>query len=79
MLMEVKKELKFMLLNVKYNLAREMTNKITFLTNIIFMILNNASFIVEWIIFYSLKNTDILLKIILKVYQFLFHFTTIFL
>ncbi len=56
MLMEIKKELKFMLLNVKYNLAREMTNKITFLTNIIFMILNNASFIVEWIIFYSLKN-----------------------
>ncbi len=56
MLMEVKKELKLIFLSMKYNLAREMTNKVTFLTNIIFMILNNACFLVEWIIFYSLKD-----------------------
>ena len=56
MLMEVKKELKFMFLSIKYNLAREMLNKVTFLTNVVFMILNNAAFIVEWIIFYSLKD-----------------------
>ena len=56
MLTEAKKELKIMLLSIKYNLAREMTNKVTFLTNIIFMILNNAAFIIEWIIFYSIKD-----------------------
>ena len=38
MLMEAKKELKFIFLSIKYNLAREMTNKVTILTNIIFMI-----------------------------------------
>lgn len=56
MLTEAKKELKFILLSIKYNLAREMTNKVTFLTNIIFMILNNAAFLVEWIIFFSIKD-----------------------
>ena len=56
MLMEVKKELKFILISIKYNLAREMTNKVTFLTNIIFMILNNAAFLIEWIIFFSIKD-----------------------
>jgi ABC-2 type transport system permease protein len=35
---------------------REMLNKVTFLTNIIFMILNNASFIVQMIILYSLSD-----------------------
>ena len=56
MLTEAKKELKLIFLSMKYNLAREMTNKATFLTNIIFMVLNNACFLVEWIIFYSLKD-----------------------
>lgn len=56
MLTEVKKELKFILLSIKYNLAREMTNKITFLTNVIFMILNNAAFLIEWIVFFSIKD-----------------------
>lgn len=55
MLMVVR-ELKLILLSVKYNIAKEMTNKVTFLTNIIFMILNNASFIVQWLIFYSIKD-----------------------
>ena len=55
MLMVVR-ELKIILLSVKYNIAKEMTNKVTFLTNIIFMILNNASFIVQWLIFYSIKD-----------------------
>ena len=56
MLTEVKKELKFIFLSIKYNLAREMTNKATFITNIIFMILNNAAFLIEWIIFFSIKD-----------------------
>ena len=56
MLMEVKKELKVFILSFKYAVMREMLNKTTFITNILFMILNNASFIVQWIILYSLKS-----------------------
>ena len=56
MFMEVKKEIKLIFLNIKYNLAKEMLNKITFFTNIFFMIINNASFIIQWIIIYSIKD-----------------------
>lgn len=47
MLMEVKNQIKVMVLSVKYNIMKQMTNKVTFITNIVFMILNNASFIVQ--------------------------------
>ena len=56
MLTEVKNQIKISLLSVKYALLREMLNKTIFLTNIIFMILNNASFIIQWIVLYSLKE-----------------------
>lgn len=56
MLMEVKNQLKVMMLSVKYNIMRQMTNKVTFITNVLFMILNNASFIVQWIILFNLKD-----------------------
>lgn len=56
MLTAVKNQLKISFLTIKYALMREMLNKVTFITNIIFMILNNASFIVQWIVLYSLKD-----------------------
>lgn len=56
MLMEVKNQLKVTYQSIKYALQREMLNKTTFISNIIFMILNNACFIVQWIILYSLKE-----------------------
>ncbi len=56
MLTVVKNEVKIMLLQIKYNLMREMTNSFTFIMNVIFMILNNATFIVQWIILFSLKD-----------------------
>lgn len=56
MLTGVKNQIKVMFLSVKYNIMRQMTNKITFITNIFFMILNNASFIIQWIILFELKN-----------------------
>ena len=56
MLMEVKNQIKVMFLSLKYNIMRQMTNKVTFITNIVFMMLNNASFIIQWIILFSLKN-----------------------
>ena len=56
MLTEVKNQLRVCLLSVKYNIMREMLNKITFLTNIGFMILNNATFIVQWVILFRIKE-----------------------
>lgn len=52
----VKNQLRVCMLSVKYNLMREMLNKVTFLTNIGFMVLNNATFIVQWIILLRLKE-----------------------
>ena len=56
MLMEAKNQIKVTLLSLKYALQREMLNKITFISNIFLMILNNASFIVQWIVIYSIRN-----------------------
>ena len=56
MLMAVKNQLKVSYLSVKYALMREMLNKTTFITNILFMILNNASFIIQMLVLYSLKD-----------------------
>jgi len=56
MLMEVKKQLKIMFLSIKYNLMKQMVNKVTFITNILFMILNNGSFILQWIILFNIKS-----------------------
>lgn len=56
MLMEVKNQLKISFLSIKYALMKEMLNKVSFISNIVFMVLNNATFILEWVIFYSLKD-----------------------
>ncbi len=56
MLMEVKNQVKVIILSVKYNIMRQMVNKVTFITNILFMILNNATFIIQWIILFRLKD-----------------------
>lgn len=56
MLMEVRNQFKVFLLSFKYSLMREMLNKVTFVTNILFMILNNASFIIQNVILFSLKD-----------------------
>lgn len=54
--MVVKNQVKVILLSVKYNLMREMTNRISFLTNVTFMILNNASFMILWFLLFSIKK-----------------------
>lgn len=56
MLTEVKNQLKVTLKSIKYSLMREMLNKVSFITNIVFMILNNASFLIQWVVLYSIKN-----------------------
>ncbi len=52
----VRNQLRVCLLSIKYNIMREMVNKVTFLTNICFMTLNNASFLVQWVILFRLKD-----------------------
>lgn len=56
MLTAAKNQLRVCLLSIKYNIMKEMLNKVTFLTNILFMILNNATFIVQWIILFRIKE-----------------------
>lgn len=57
MLMEVKKELRSAITAIKYNIMREMLNPVTFITNVLFMILNNSSFVIQWLILYSIKDS----------------------
>ncbi len=56
MLMAARNQLKVTMLSIKYNVMREMTNHISFIINIIFMMLNNATFIIQWIVLFSLKS-----------------------
>lgn len=57
MLTGAKNQTKVILLSVKYNIMREMTNRATFLTNVVFMILNNAAFIIQWVLLFHLKQS----------------------
>lgn len=56
MLQEVKNQLRVTLKTIKYGLMREMLNKTSFIMNVVFMILNNASFIIQWIVIYTLRE-----------------------
>lgn len=47
MLTEVKKEIKLVFLSIKYNIMRQMINPLSFTLNVIFMMLNNAAFIIQ--------------------------------
>ena len=59
MLTAVKNQVRVCVLSVKYNIMREMLNKVTFLTNILFMMLNNATFIVQWVILFRLDRKSV--------------------
>lgn len=56
MLTVVKNQAKCSFLALKYGLMREMLNSASFVSNILFMILNNASMLIQWVVLYSLKN-----------------------
>ena len=55
MLTEVKNLLKMTFLSTKYAIMKEMENKVSFFMNVFFMILNNASLLLVWVVIYSLK------------------------
>jgi ABC-2 type transport system permease protein len=56
MLMAVKNQLRVILLSLKYNIMREMTNRFTFFTNVGFMVFNNSTFIIQWLLLFHLKE-----------------------
>lgn len=56
MLTAVKNQWRVCALSFKYNMMRQMLNKVTFFSNIVFMMLNNAAFIVQWVILFHLKK-----------------------
>ncbi len=56
MLTAVRRQLRVCMLSVKYNIMREMINPVTFVTNIIFMMLNNATILVQWFILFRLRD-----------------------
>lgn len=56
MLTAVRNQIKISFLTIKYAIMKEMLNKATFVTNVIFMILNNSTFLIQWIILFSLKE-----------------------
>ena len=56
MLMEVKNQFKVFFYSIKYALQREMLNQFTFISNIVFMILNNACFIIQWLVLFSVRD-----------------------
>ena len=57
MLTEVKNNLKIMILSVKYNLMKAMENNVAFATSVIMMIFNNASFIIQWLTIFAVKES----------------------
>ncbi len=57
MLTAVKNSLKIMFLSIKYNLMRCMENNVAFMTSIIMMIFNNASFIIQWLTIFAIKES----------------------
>ncbi len=56
MLMEVKNQINVSILSIKYAIQKELLNKATFLFDSFFMILNNASFLIQWLVLFNLKN-----------------------
>lgn len=56
MLMVAKNQFRVTLLSIKYALMKEMLNKATFISNVIFMIVNNLSMLIQWVVLYSLKD-----------------------
>ena len=55
MLTAVRNQFKVTKLSIKYALMRAMLNKVTFFSNVIFMVLNNSAMIVQWVVLFSIK------------------------
>lgn len=56
MLMEAKKHIKLIFICIKYNLLRVMDNRVSFISQILGMILNNGIMIIQWVVLFSIKD-----------------------
>lgn len=56
MLTAVKNQVRVCLLSIKYNIMREMLNKVTFVMNVLFTMINNATILVQWLILFRLRK-----------------------
>lgn len=56
MLSVMVKNIRILCISLKYNMLREMDNRINFLIQILFMIFNNILYVVQWCVFYSFKS-----------------------
>ncbi len=56
MLYRIKKNFKILKMSFIYNILKEMENRGSFLSQIIFMTINNIFFIVQWFVFFGFKK-----------------------
>ncbi len=69
MLTAVKNHLRVILLSIKYNIIRQMVNKKSFLFSVFLMFASNASFLVQWIVIFSIsKDSELTMKYILLIW-----------
>lgn len=59
MLTEVKNNLKFLLLSLKYNLKSSLEYKQSFILQTIFMIVNNGFFLIFWMLVFDVNNGEV--------------------
>ena len=57
MLTVVKNELRIIFLNFKYNLIKQMDNKLSFIMQILFMMVNNGMMLIQWVVIFSLQES----------------------
>ena len=53
----IKNQIKTFNLTIKYATMKELLNKATFISNILFMILNNSTFIIQWLVIFSIRDS----------------------
>lgn len=56
MLTEVKNNIRLVKLSIKYNIIKAMDNRVSFIGQVLGMILNDAIMIVQWVVLFSLKD-----------------------
>lgn len=55
--MEVKRHFKLLWMSIKYNLIKSMDNRVSFIFQVLGMILNNATMIIQWVVLFSLRDS----------------------
>ena len=56
MLTEVKNNIKLIFVSFKYNILKAMDNRISFISQVLGMMLNNGMMIIQWVVLFSLKD-----------------------